>query len=55
MQCLLKSSFPKQEDEQNEIPHLFVILSLAKNLGNILHVIEILPSYGRQNDKMIIV
>ena len=30
-----------------------VIQSEAKNLGNILYVIEILPPYGRLNDKMI--
>ena len=36
-----------------EIPHLFVIQSEAKDLGFILYVIEILPPYGRLNDKMI--
>ena len=36
-----------------EILLLFVIQSEAKDLGNILYVIEILPPYGRLNDKMI--
>ena len=32
--------------------HNFVIQSVAKDLGNILYGIEILPPYGRLNDKM---
>ena len=36
-----------------EILLLFVIQSEAKDLGFILYVIEILPPYGRLNDKMI--
>ena len=35
------------------MPHHFVIQSEAKDLGNILYGIEILPPYGRLNDKMI--
>ena len=31
----------------------FVIQSEAKDLGNILYAIEILPPYGRLNDKTI--
>ena len=34
-----------------EILHHSVIQSVAKDLGNILYVIEILPPYGRLNDK----
>ena len=30
-----------------------VIQSVAKDLGNLLCVIEILPPYGRLNDKML--
>ena len=36
-----------------EILLLFVIQSEAKDLSFILYVIEILPPYGRLNDKMI--
>ena len=36
-----------------EILHHSVIQSVAKDLGNILYVIEILPPYGRLNDNMI--
>ena len=36
-----------------EVPHHFVIQSEAKDLGNILYVIEILPPYGRLNDTLI--
>ena len=37
-----------------EVPHHFVIQSEAKDLGNILYVIEILPPYGRLNDKVVL-
>ena len=36
-----------------KFPQHFVIQSVAKDFGNILYVIKILPPYGRLNDKMI--
>ena len=45
------SFIPLVNQVHNYLYHHIVIQSEAKDLGNILYAIEILPPYGRLNDK----